>query len=103
MDTTIVIIDMHCDALLPSGYSSSGGGNKYSRNLMKLLLSHNISFLYFTEQTYPELDSYLQLGANAAVYRIPMLGTDFEKDSPKYRDKALSFIQSVLDLSLIHI
>ena len=97
MDTTIIIIDMHCDALLPSGYSSSGGGNKYSRNLMKLLLSHNISFLYFTEQTYPELDSYLQLGANAAVYRIPMLGTDFEKDSPKDRDKALSFIQSVLD------
>ena len=81
MDTTLVIIDMHCDALLPSGYSSSGGGNKYSRNLMKLLLSHNISFLYFTEQSYPELDSYLQLSPNAAVYRIPMLGADLDRKS----------------------
>lgn len=92
----IIIIDLHCDALLPPGCLTSGGGNKYSRNILSFLASHNIPFLYFTVKTDPHLESFIQLGARSFFYRISMPDTRYKKGSKEYKNKIISYIDPIL-------
>lgn len=87
---------MHCDALLPSGYSTSGGGNKYSKNILSLLLSQNIPFIYFTEQKTYDLESFMQLAPNAYFYRINIIDNNLKKESLKYKENVISYITPIL-------
>lgn len=84
MKKIIVIIDLHCDASLPMGYYDSGGGNKYSRNVITMLLQNKISFLYFTQKQLKELESTVYLENDSCLYRIDemILGnkTDYLSD-----------------------
>ena len=41
MRQLIVIIDLHCDATMPSGAQEFGGGNTYARNLLLGLLERD--------------------------------------------------------------
>lgn len=66
----IVIIDLHCDASLPLGAFEFGGGNKYSRNLISLLLAKNFSFIYFTHRRLEVLEHSLKLGPEAFFIRL---------------------------------
>lgn len=96
MKVIIIIIDLHCDALLPSGCLTSGGGNKYSRNILSLLVSHNIPFLYFTEKTDPNLESFIQLGPCSFFYRINISDTGYRKGSSEYKNIIIDYIDSIL-------
>lgn len=96
MEKMIVIIDLHCDGLLPPGYSSSGGGNKYSRNILALLIAKNIPFIYFTEKTDSNLESFIQLASRSFLYRIDMTNIDCEKGTIKYKEKIVSYIEPIL-------
>lgn len=92
----IIIIDLHCDALMPPGCLTSGGGNKYSRNILSLLISHNIPFLYFTVKTDSHLESVIQLGACSFFYRISIPDTSYRKGSSEYKNEIISYIAPIL-------
>lgn len=92
----IIIIDLHCDALMPPGCLTSGGGNKYSRNLLSILVSHNIPFLYFTVKTDSHLESFMQLGAYSFFYRISMPDANYKKGSSEYKNEIISCIEPIL-------
>lgn len=92
----IIIIDLHCDALMPPGCLTSGGGNKYSRNILSLLVSHNIPFLYFTVKTDSHLESFIQLGACSFFYRISIPDTSYRKGSSEYKNEIISYIDPIL-------
>lgn len=87
---------MHCDAMLPSGYENSGGGNKYSRNIISMLISEKISFLYFTEQTDDTLETSGNLGTEAYFYRIRLQDSSTKKGTIAYFQKAIEIIESIL-------
>lgn len=92
----IIIIDLHCDALIPSGCLTSGGGNKYSRNILSLLISNNIPFLYFTLKTDLKLESCIQLGSCSFFYRINVLNESYRKNIAEYKESIIFYIDSVL-------
>lgn len=92
----IIIIDLHCDALMPLGCLTSGGGNKYSRNLLSLLVSHNIPFLYFTVKKESHLESFMQLGTCSFFYRISMPNASYSKGSSEYKNEIISYIEPIL-------
>ncbi len=96
MKVMIIIIDLHCDALLPSGCMASGGGNKYSRNILSLLISRNISFLYFTMKTDLNLREFMQLGACSFFYRINIPCTNDTNSYLEYKNKIIAYIDSIL-------
>lgn len=96
MNIMIIIIDLHCDALLPSGCLTSGGGNKYSRNILSLLITHNIPFLYFTIKTDSHLESFMQLGTCSFFYRITVPETKYDKGSSEYKNEIISYIDPIL-------
>lgn len=96
MKIMIIIIDLHCDALLPSGCLTSGGGNKYSRNILSLLLSHNIPFLYFTVKTDLNLESFIQLDSCSFFYRISMPDINDRNWCIDCKNEIISYIDSIL-------
>lgn len=87
---------MHCDAMLPSGYGNSGGGNKYSRNIISMLIAENIPFLYFTEQLNSNLETFGKLGTDSYFYRICLKKSSLERTSIAYVEKIVEAIDSVL-------
>jgi len=97
MKKMIVIIDLHCDASMPPGAMEFGGGNKYSRNLISILLSENIPFLYFTHKKLPQLEEVLQLAPNAFFYRIELgdLGISDKDLLQNYKDEVINYIKIV--------
>ena len=72
MRQLIVIIDLHCDATMPSGAQEFGGGNTYARNLILGLLERNCNFIYITRKKYPFLEDSVQLSQSAALYRLDL-------------------------------
>lgn len=93
----IVIIDLHCDASMPAGAYDFGGGSKYSRNLISLLLSENIPFLYFTCKKFDVLEENIQLTPNACFYRIPFDGITDKELLLKHRQHILDYISNILE------
>lgn len=98
MKKIIVIIDLHCDASLPMGYYDSGGGNKYSRNVITMLLQNKISFLYFTQKQLKELESTVYLENDSCLYRIDemILGNKTDYLSDYYQENVISYIADIL-------
>lgn len=99
MKKMIVIIDLHCDASMPPGAMEFGGGNKYSRNLISILLSENIPFLYFTHKKLPQLEEILQLAPNTFFYRIELenLGVNDKDFLQNYKTEVINYIKPVLE------
>ena len=94
----IVLIDLQCDASLPSGVHDAGGGNKYSRNLISLLLSNNIPFLYFTVKRFAELETEIRISKECYFYRIDMNGSSF--NNPDRYEKSKRIIIDYIELNL---
>ena len=98
MKNMIIIIDLHCDASLPPGAFDFGGGNKYSKNLLSLLLSKNIPFIYFTHRRMEVLEQSCQLGPEAFFIRLNLvnLSVNTHVEFQSYNANVISAIQSEL-------
>lgn len=98
MRPLIVIIDLHCDATMPSGAQEFGGGNTYARNLILGLLERNCNFIYVTRKKYPFLESSVKLSQSAALYRLDLgdFGADDKDVLQQYYDQALERILNIL-------
>lgn len=90
MNKLIVLIDLHCDATMPSGAAEFGGGNMYARNLIKCLQRAKIQFIYITRKKFLDIESQLELDNNSIFYRIDIGNFD-------YKDKDL--LQDYLSLA----
>lgn len=100
MKKLIVLIDMHCDASMPSGAEEFGGGNMYTRNLLKCLLNISCPFIYITRKKFNYLEEKVQLSDNAVFYRISIGDFSYnDKDLLQdYMHPALKKIQNILQL-----
>ena len=98
MKKLVVLIDLHCDASMPSGSEEFGGGNMYTRNLIKGLLRTKISFIYITRKKFNYLESKIPLSENATFYRIDLGNFSYnDKDLLQdYTDIANEKINSIL-------
>lgn len=95
----IVIIDLHCDASLPLGTFDAGGGNKYSRNLILLLISRNIPVLYFTARKSEELEANLQITHNCHFFRIKVDVSNYNDIdySIENKQRVIDYVDSILN------
>lgn len=98
MKQLIVIIDLHCDATMPSGAQEFGGGNTYARNLMLGLLERDCDFIYITRKKYPFLEASVRLSRSAYLYRLDLggFGADDKDVLQHYYDQALEQILNIL-------
>lgn len=96
--TMIVILDLHCDASLPLGAFDAGGGNKYSRNLISVLISKHIPILYFTINRGKNLEEKLQIADNSYFFRITVESFDFQNTNytSEFKQKIIDYVKSVL-------
>ena len=104
MRQLIVIIDLHCDATMPSGAQEFGGGNTYARNLILGLLERNCNFIYITRKKYPFLEDSVQLSQSAALYRLDLgnFGPDDKDVLQHYYGQALEQILNILSSYASH-
>lgn len=72
MKKLIILIDLHCDASMPSGAEEFGGGNMYTRNLIKCLLQINEPFIYITRKKFNYLEDKVSLSEKAEFFRIDL-------------------------------
>lgn len=91
MNKLIVLIDLHCDASMPSGAEEFGGGNMYARNLIRCLQKADIQFIYITRRKFDFLEEEIQLQNSSFFYRINL--GDFS-----YNDKDL--LQNYLGVAI---
>lgn len=85
METLVVLIDLHCDASMPSGLEEFGGGNMYTRNLIKCLLKTHIPFVYITRKKFSYLESKIRMSSNSEFYRIDIGNFSYnDKDILQY-------------------
>lgn len=98
MRQLIVIIDLHCDATMPSGAQEFGGGNTYARNLMLGLLERDCDFIYITRKKYPFLEASVRLSQSSYLYRLDLgnFGADDKDVLQHYYDQALEQILNIL-------
>lgn len=98
MRQLIVIIDLHCDATMPSGAQEFGGGNTYARNLLLGLLERDCAFIYITRKKYSFLEGSVQLSKSASLYRLDLgdFGADDKDILQHYYNQALEQILNIL-------
>ena len=98
MKNLIVIIDLHCDATMPSGAQEFGGGNTYARNLVLGLLKEDCAFLYITRKKYFFLETKVLLSSQATLYRLYLgdFGADDKDKLQEYYEQALTQIAKIL-------
>lgn len=98
MKKLIVLIDLHCDASMPSGSEEFGGGNMYTRNLLKGLLQVNEPFIYITRKKFDYLENKVSLSEKAAFFRIDLGNFSYnDKDLlQNYTNIAIEKINSIL-------
>ena len=98
MKNLIVIIDLHCDATMPSGAQEFGGGNTYARNLVLGLLKEDCAFLYITRKKYFFLETKVLLSSQATLYRLDLgdFGADDKDKLQEYYEQALTQIAKIL-------
>lgn len=99
MAKLIIIIDLHCDASMPSGAEEFGGGNMYSRNLLKCLQQLNIQFIYITRKKFPFLESKINLENNSLFFRIDLGDFSYnDKDIlQEYQETAYEKIKEIIE------
>lgn len=67
----LLFIDLHCDALLPSGAGEFGGGNTYSRSVLNLISKNvEINCIYITRKKSDSLPEFLKISENLKFIRI---------------------------------
>lgn len=95
----IVIVDLHCDATMPSGAQEFGGGNTYARNLLLGLLDTNYDFLYITRKKYAFLEEKVLLSPRGTLYRIDLgdFGVDDKDKLQDHYEEAMSQIKRLLE------
>lgn len=98
MRQLVVIIDLHCDATMPSGAQEFGGGNTYARNLLLGLLERSCNFIYITRKKYPFLESSVRLSQSAVLYRLNLgnFGADDKDVLQLYYSQAMEQILNIL-------
>ena len=64
----ILFIDLHCDATMPSGANEFGGGNTYSRGLLKGIISNkDLLCLYITRKKYDVCPEHEKISENCFI------------------------------------
>lgn len=66
----VLIIDLHCDALLPAGVGEFGGGNNYSKSLISEIMNTDIEFMYITRKKISSLPDIENIASNIKYFRI---------------------------------
>ena len=109
MKMKIIFIDLHCDATMPSGANEFGGGNTYSRGLLKGIAGNsNLHCIYITRRKYTHIPLCEQISENCFIERITLGDTVDDKDTlQNYLDEALIKIKNIiskyhLDKFIIH-
>lgn len=73
----LLFIDLHCDATMPSGTKEFGGGNTYSRGLLKHIIeTPRIICIYITRKKYRSLETTEKISSNCILERITLGGFD---------------------------
>lgn len=80
----ILIIDLHCDALLPSGLGEFGGGNSYSKAVISAIVKSNIDCLYITRKKTGTLADEEFIAPNLKYIRISTGQVDVEDKDTLY-------------------
>ena len=95
----LLFIDLHCDATMPSGANEFGGGNSYSRGLLKGISENNDLFcVYITRKKYNSIPSCEKISENCFLERISLGDTVDDKDIlQNYIDEALIKIIAIID------
>lgn len=83
----ILIIDLHCDALLPSGLGEFGGGNTYSKSVVSAIVKTNIDCIYITRKKMKTLSDEELVAPNLKYIRI-------EINQDEIEDKDTLFLHS---------
>lgn len=107
---TVLIIDLHCDALLPSGVGEFGGGNSYSRSVIELIAScKDIYCLYVTRKKIESLPDVESVADNIVYRRITLGGYSLDdKDvlhlhSDAAYDSIVHLLNQLnIDIDIIH-
>lgn len=66
----VLIIDLHCDALLPAGVGEFGGGNTYSKSLLSTIMNTDVEFMYITRKKISSLSDSENIASNIKYFRI---------------------------------
>lgn len=90
----IVIIDFHCDAMLPAGLKDAGGGNIYSKGILENLSQLHHKTVYITEQKYENYPYHEKFSDSCEIYRID------EKNITE--EEILHILKNYEDISVIH-
>ncbi len=100
----VLIIDLHCDALLPSGVEEFGGGNTYSNSLLKVLIDSDINILYVTRKKVDSLPETEIISDNVLFHRIELnIDVVNDKDVLHYHsDDAFNKIKSLINQLSFH-
>lgn len=95
----IIFIDLHCDATMPSGANEFGGGNTYSRGLIKGITQNNNLFcVYVTRKKFSNLPSTEQISENCIIERITLGDSIDDKDTlQNYEDDAFKQIKTIIN------
>ena len=95
----VLIIDLHCDALLPAGLGEFGGGNTYSKSVISTIINTDIEYLYVTRKKIHYLPSEEKIASNLTYIRIK-IGQDEIEDKDtlyKYSTEILDIITALLN------
>lgn len=94
----VLIIDLHCDSLLPAGVGEFGGGNTYSKSLISTIMNTDVEFMYITRKKIAALPDIEKIASNIKYIRIHISQEEIEdKDTLfLYTDEILEQIFLVL-------
>lgn len=95
----ILFIDLHCDATMPSGANEFGGGNTYSRGLLKgITQNENLFCVYITRKKFKNMLSSEQISENCFIERIVLGDSIDDKDTLQdYADDAFKEIKAIIN------
>ena len=95
----LLFIDLHCDATMPSGAKEFGGGNTYSRGLLKhIIKTPEITCLYITRKKFSFLESTEKISPNCTLERITLGGfnPDDKDNLQDYSNQAMKEIDLLI-------
>ena len=74
----VLIIDLHCDSLLPAGVGEFGGGNTYSKAVVSTIMNTDVEFMYITRKKIPTLPDTEKIAPNIKYIRIHISQEEIE-------------------------
>lgn len=95
----LLFIDLHCDATMPSGANEFGGGNTYSRGLLKgISENENIFCVYVTRKKYKDIISTEEISDHCFIERIILGDSLNDKDTlQNHIDVAIKEIKAIIN------